>query len=274
MDVLLILKALILGLVEAASEFLPISSTGHLIIVGDFLDFTGPRAEAFEIFIQLGAILSVVWIYRERLGDTILHLSDDPKAQRLVVNLVIAFVPAATLGFIFHEQITRYLFNPVTVAGALVVGGIAILLIERYARSGRIQAVDEMTWKDALAVGVAQSVSLFPGVSRAGATIMGGMLGGMSRFAATEFSFFLAIPTMFAATGYSLYKEWGSLTVADVPMFAVGFVAAFVGGLTVVRFLLGYVGQNSFAPFAYYRIVFGGLLLAYFQYHPWVGKAG
>ncbi len=254
MDVLLILKALILGLVEAASEFLPISSTGHLIVVGNFLDFTGPRAEAFEIFIQLGAILSVVWI--------------------LVVNLMIAFVPAATLGFIFHEQITRYLFNPVTVAGALVVGGIAILLIERYARSGRIQAVDEMTWKDALAVGVAQSVSLFPGVSRAGATIMGGMLGGMSRFAATEFSFFLAIPTMFAATGYSLYKEWGSLTVADVPMFAVGFVAAFVGGLTVVRFLLGYVGQNSFAPFAYYRIVFGGLLLAYFQYHPWVGKAG
>lgn len=274
MDVLLILKALILGLVEAASEFLPISSTGHLIIVGDFLDFTGPRAESFEIFIQLGAILSVVWIYRKRLGETILNLNGDPKARRLVTNLVVAFIPAAVLGLLLHKQITHLLFNPVSVAGALVVGGIVILLIERYSRFARVQTVDEMTWKDAAVVGIAQSVSLFPGVSRSGATIMGGMLGGMSRFAATEFSFFLAIPTMFAATGYSLYKEWGGLTSADVPMFAVGFVAAFLGGLTVVRFLLNYVGQNSFAPFAYYRIVFGGLLLAYFHYHPWVGKGG
>lgn len=274
LDILLILKALILGLVEAASEFLPISSTGHLIIVGDFLDFTGPRARTFEIFIQLGAILSVVWIYRERLRDTVLNLKEDPKAQRLVLNLAIAFTPAAALGFLFHKQITHYLFNPVSVAGALVVGGIAILLIEHYAKSGRIQTVDEMTWKDAVAVGIAQSVSLFPGVSRAGATIMGGMLGGMSRFAATEFSFFLAIPTMFAATFYSLLKEWDSLTVADVPVFAVGFVAAFLGGLAVVRFLLGYVGHHGFAPFAWYRIVFGGLLLVYFHYHPWVGKGG
>jgi undecaprenyl-diphosphatase len=274
LDLILIIKALILGLVEAASEFLPISSTGHLIIVGDFLDFTGPRAEAFEIFIQLGAILSVVWIYRRRLSDTIMDLSDDPKARRLVANLAIAFTPAAVLGFFLHDQITRYLFNPVTVAGALVLGGIAILLIERYARAGRIQTVDEMSWKDAVVVGVAQSVSLVPGVSRAGATIMGGMLGGLSRFAATEFSFFLAIPTMFAATGYSLFKAWGTLTVADMPVFAVGFVAAFLGGLAVVRFLLAYVSHNSFAPFAYYRIVFGGLLLLYFHYHPWVGKGG
>ncbi len=274
MDVLLILKALILGLVEAASEFLPISSTGHLIIVGDFLDFTGPRAETFEIFIQLGAILSVVWIYRERLRDTILNLNGDPKARRLVANLAISFVPAAILGFLLHRQITRYLFNPVSVAGALVVGGIAILLIERYARAGRVQAVEEMTWRDALVVGIAQSVALFPGVSRSGATIMGGMLGGLSRFAATEFSFFLAIPTMFAATVYSLAKEWSRLTMADIPIFAVGFVAAFVGGLAVVRFLLAYVGQHSFAPFAWYRIVFGGLLLAYFHYHPWVGNGG
>ncbi len=274
MDILLILKALILGLVEAASEFLPISSTGHLIIVGDFLDFTGPRAETFEIFIQLGAILAVVWIYRKRLHDMILNVDRDANVRRLFVNLAIAFVPAAVLGLLLHKHITHYLFNPVSVAGALVLGGIAILLIERYARSRRVQSVDEMTWKDALVVGIAQSVSLFPGVSRSGATIMGGMLSGMSRFSATEFSFFLAIPTMFAATGYSLYKEWGSLTVADGPMFAVGFVAAFLGGLTVVRFLLNYVGQNSFAQFAYYRIVFGGLLLAYFHYHPWVGKGG
>lgn len=271
MDILLILKALILGLVEAASEFLPISSTGHLIIVGDFLSFTGPRAETFEIFIQLGAILAVVWIYRARISETVLHAGHDPQARRMLVNLAIAFTPAAALGFFLHPYITRYLFNPVTVAVALVLGGVAILLIERFARANRVLVVDDMSWKDAVWVGIAQSVALVPGVSRSGATIMGGMLGGMSRFAATEFSFFLAIPTMFAATFYSLYKEWHNLSLADVPMFAVGFVAAFLGGLAVVRFLLAYVGQNSFAPFAWYRIVFGGLLLAYFHYyHPWM----
>lgn len=271
MDILLILKALILGLVEAASEFLPISSTGHLIIVGDFLAFTGPRAETFEIFIQLGAILSVVWIYRMRILETVAHAGQNLQARRMLINVAIAFIPAAALGFFLHKYITQYLFNPVSVAIALVVGGVAILLIERYARADRVLAVDDMRWKDALWVGIAQSVALFPGVSRSGATIMGGMLGGMSRFAATEFSFFLAIPTMFAATFYSLYKEWHHLTVADLPMFAVGFVAAFLGGLVVVRFLLGYVGRHSFAPFAWYRIVFGGLLLAYFHYNPWVG---
>lgn len=274
MDILLILKALILGLVEAASEFLPISSTGHLIIVGDFLDFRGSRAQAFEIFIQLGAILSVVWIYRERLLDIAVNIDWDRKAQRLVANLAIAFLPAAVLGFLLHKVITHYLFNPVSVAAALVVGGIAILLIERYARTGRVRAVDDMNWKNALIIGIAQSVSLFPGVSRSGATIMGGMLGGMSRFAATEFSFFLAIPTMFAATFYSLYQEWHNLSLTDVPVFAVGFVAAFLGGLAVVRFLLAYVGQHSFAPFAWYRIVFGGLLLVYFHYHSWTGEGG
>jgi undecaprenyl-diphosphatase len=268
------IKALILGLVEAASEFLPVSSTGHLIIVGDFLNFTGTRAETFEIFIQLGAILSVVWIYRERLLDLVINLDWDRKAQRLTLNLAIAFLPAAVLGLLLHQYITRYLFNPVSVAAALVAGGFAILLIERYARTGRVQSVEDITWKNALAVGIAQSMALFPGVSRSGATIMGGMLCGVSRFAATEFSFFLAIPTMFAATGYSLYKEWGSLTLADAPLFAVGFIAAFLGGLAVVRFLLVYVGQHSFAPFAWYRIGFGGLLLVYFHYHPWVGQGG
>ena len=274
MDILLIVKALILGLVEAASEFLPISSTGHLIIVGDFLAFTGPRAETFEIFIQLGAILAVVWIYRMRISKTVLQAGRDAQARRMLVSLAIAFTPAALLGFLLHRYITQYLFNPVSVAVALVVGGVAILLIERFARASRVLVVDDMGWKDAVWIGIAQSMALFPGVSRSGATIMGGMLSGMSRFAATEFSFFLAIPTMFAATFYSLYQEWHNLTLADVPMFAVGFVAAFLGGLTVVRFLLAYVGQNSFAPFAWYRIVFGGLLLAYFHYHPWAGKGG
>ncbi|MCC7219977.1 MAG: undecaprenyl-diphosphate phosphatase [Candidatus Contendobacter sp.] len=274
MDIVLILKALVLGLVEAASEFLPVSSTGHLIIVGDFLNFTGARAEAFEIFIQLGAILSVVWVYRERLLDIAINIDWDRKAQRLILNLAIAFLPAAIVGLLLHKYITYYLFNPVSVAGALVIGGIAILLIERYARTGRVQALEDLSWRDALLVGIAQSLALFPGVSRSGATIMGGMWCGVSRFAATEFSFFLAIPTMFAATGYSLYKEWGGLTPADAPIFAVGFIAAFLGGLAVVRFLLAYVGQHSFAPFAWYRIGFGGLLLAYFHYHPWVGKVG
>ncbi|MER2603353.1 MAG: undecaprenyl-diphosphate phosphatase [Candidatus Competibacter phosphatis] len=272
MDILLIIKALILGLVEAASEFLPISSTGHLIIVGDFLNFIGSRAETFEIFIQLGAILAVVWIYRTRLFDVATHLGRDPSARRLVLNLIVAFIPAAVFGLLLHKVITHYLFNPVTVAAALVVGGIVILLVERYARADRVQRIDQMSGKDALLVGIAQCLALFPGVSRSGATIMGGMLGGLSRFAATEFSFFLAIPTMFAATFYSLYKEWGHLTMADVPIFAVGFVAAFLGGLVVVRFLLAYVGRHSFVPFAWYRIVFGGLLLVYFHYHPWVGK--
>ena len=271
MDVLLILKALTLGLVEAASEFLPISSTGHLIIVGDFLDFTGPRAEAFEIFIQLGAILSVVWIYRARLGDTILNLSGDPKARRLVANLAIAFTPAAVLGLFLHDQITRYLFNPVTVAGALVLGGIAILLIERYARAGRIQAVDDMTWKDALVVGIAQSVSLFPGVSRAGATIMGGMLGGLSRFAATEFSFFLAIPTMFAATAYDLYKNWALLRLDDLPVFAVGFIASFIAAMWAVKSFIKFISNHTFIVFAWYRIAFGLFVLAtwYFGWVEW-----
>ena len=186
------------------------------------------------------------------------------------VYLAMLVLLAVLLGFFLHSYITRYLFNPVTVAVALVLGGVAILLIERFARASRVLAVDDMGWQDAVWVGIAQSVALIPGVSRSGATIMGGMLGGMSRFAATEFSFFLAIPTMFAATFYSLYKEWHNLSLADVPMFAVGFVAAFLGGLAVVRFLLAYVGQNNFAPFAWYRIVFGGLLLAYFHYHPWV----
>lgn len=265
LDILIIIKALILGLVEAASEFLPISSTGHLIIVGDFLRFTGAQAEAFEIFIQLGAILAVLWVYRERFLDMVINLDWDPQVQRLVLNLAIAFLPAALLGLFLHSYITHYLFNPVTVAAALVIGGIVILLVERYAHSGQVQCVDAMTWRDALVIGVAQSIALFPGVSRSGATIMGGMVGGMSRFAATEFSFFLAIPTMFAATFYSLYKQWSLLSIADIPVFAVGFIAAFLGGLVVVRFLLAYVGKHSFAPFAWYRIIFGGLLLVYFN---------
>ena len=248
MDILLILKALILGLVEAASEFLPISSTGHLIIVGDFLAFTGPRAEAFEIFIQLGQFLAVVWFYRLRTPETFLPASRNPQARRMLVNLAIAFMPAALLGFLLHGYITHYLFNPVSVAVALVLGGVAILLIERFARASRVLVVDDMGWKDAGWIGIAQSVALVPGASRAGATIMGGMLSGMSRFAATEFSFFLAIPTMFAATFYSLYKEWHNLTLTDLPIFAVGFVAAFLGGLAVGGSFVSFWRAHKISP--------------------------
>ena len=273
METLLLLTALLLGLVEAASEFLPISSTGHLIIVGDFLGFTGEQAETFEIFIQLGAILAVVWIYRQRIIHTLGEFRSDPTAQRLLLNLAIAFLPAAIVGVFFHNYITRFLFNPVSVATALVTGGIAILLIEHYANAFRVWEVDAMGWKEAMKIGLAQCLSLFPGVSRSGATIMGGMVAGMSRLAATEFSFFLAIPTMFAATLFSLYKARNSLAIEDIPIFATGFVAAFLGSLLVVRFLLAYVAKHSFVPFAYYRIALGGLLLLYFHYHPWVAQA-
>ena len=273
MDILMLLNALILGIVEAASEFLPISSTGHLILVGDFLNFTGKSAETFEIFIQLGAILAVVWIYRRKILHVFSSLFSDPASSRLVINLAVAFLPAAILGLLLHKYITHYLFNPVSVAGALVAGGIAILLIERYAGTPRIREVDATRWREALKIGLAQCLSLFPGVSRSGATIMGGMVVGLSRLTATEFSFFLAIPTMFAATLFSLYEARNDLVTGDIPIFATGFVAAFLGGLAVVRFLLAYVGRHSFVPFAYYRIVLGGLLLLYFHYHPWVGKA-
>ena len=273
MDIILLLKALIMGVVEAASEFLPISSTGHLIIVGDFLAFPGKHAGTFEIFIQLGAILSVVWSYRQRIGHVLTHMHSDSTESRLVLNLAIAFLPAAVLGLLLHDYITEYLFNPVSVAFALVAGGIAILLVERYAGTPRVADVDAMTWRESLVVGLVQSLSLFPGVSRSGATIMGGMVGGLSRFAATEFSFFLAIPIMVAATLFSLFKARSELSAADIPLFTVGFVASFLGGLAVVRFLLAYVSRHSFVPFAYYRIILGGLLLLYFHYHPWLGKA-
>ncbi len=260
-DVIFMVKVLILGFVEAVSEFLPISSTGHLIIVGDFLDFSGPLVAPFEIFIQLGAVSSVLFIYGKRLRNAYINISADVYAYRLFSNLAIAFLPAASIGFLLHGWIINYLFNQTTVAAAMILGGAVILLIERYAKV-QVKTVIEMTWMDALMVGIAQSISLFPGVSRSGATIMGGMLTGMSRFSATEFSFLLAIPTMIAATGYSLFKELDNLSIIDAPAFLFGFFAAFLGGLAVVRFLLQYVGNNSFAPFAYYRIVFGVFLLS------------
>ena len=260
----LLVIAVILGLVEGATEFIPVSSTGHLILAGEWLGFTDDRAKTFEVFIQLGAICAIVWIYRELLWRTVRGLAVEPASRRFAANLIVAFLPAAIAGFLFHDLIKDALFNPRTVAVALVLGGIVMLVIER--RPPRPDPVDDsrtMPVRLALGVGLAQMLALVPGVSRSGATIMGGYALGLSRAAATEFSFFLAIPVMFAATLYDLLKSRDVLSAADAPMFATGFVVAFVSALVVVRALLAFVRRSSFVPFAWYRIVLGLALLAF-----------
>jgi undecaprenyl-diphosphatase len=257
----LLLKAAILGLVEGATEFIPVSSTGHLIVVSDWLHLVDERAKTFDIFIQLGAILAIVWLYRARLWAAVLSVRQDPASRRFIGNLVIAFLPAAVIGFVAHDWIKERLFNPTLVAVALVVGGILILLIERWAPRPRIHEVSEVPPRTALGIGLAQVLSLIPGTSRSGATIMGGYALGLSRVTATEFSFFLAIPVMLAATLYDLLKSWSALTPADAPVFAVGFIVAFVSAVVVVRAFLAYVSGHSFSAFAWYRIIFGALLL-------------
>ena len=264
MEPITLLKVLLLGVVEGLTEFLPISSTGHLIIVGDLLDFNDDKAKVFDIVIQLGAILAVCWEFRRRIGDVALHIRSSATAQRFAVNLLVAFMPAVVLGLMFHKIIKTYLFAPFTVAMALVVGGLIILWIESAKLKPRIETVDDLKWNDALKIGLAQTLAMFPGVSRSGATIMGGMVFGLSRTAATEFSFFLAIPTMFAATTYDLYKSWSLLSVADVPLFAVGFIAAFISAFFAVKALLYYVANHTFVAFAWYRIALGIIVLAYF----------
>jgi undecaprenyl-diphosphatase len=263
MDLFLLLKAFILGLVEGATEFLPISSTGHLIIVGDAINFSDEKSKVFKIVIQLGAILAIMWEYREKLAHVALSLNERA-SHRFIVNLGIAFIPAALLGVLFHGRIKELLFNPFTVSIALILGGIVILLIERWAPKPRTNSVDDMTWLQSLKIGLAQSVALIPGVSRAGATILGGVVFGLSRQAATQFSFFLAIPIMFAATGYDLFKSRDLLSMTDVPMFAVGFITAFFAALIAVKTLLRYVAHHDFRIFAWYRIVFGMVVLAYY----------
>jgi undecaprenyl-diphosphatase len=264
MDWLAILKALILGVVEGVTEFLPVSSTGHLIIVGDLLDFNDDKGKVFEIVIQLGAILAVVWEYHARLLGVTRGLLTDAGARRFVLNLLVAFMPAAVLGLLFHGHIKDYLFNPITVAMALITGGLLILWVESMHRSVRVAEVDDMGWREALLIGLAQCVSLIPGTSRAGATIIGGLLTGLSRKAATEFSFFLAIPVMFAATGLDLYKNYHLLHAHDLPVFATGFVMAFISALLVTKGLLRYIAHHTFNAFAWYRLVLGVIVLWYF----------
>lgn len=250
-----------MGLVEGATEFIPVSSTGHLILAADWLGFDRWHgAETFEVFIQLGAILAVVWLYRAKIAG-VLGTATQEKSRRLIINLVIAFLPAALIGFLIHDFIKEKLFNPVVVAISLVVGGVIILLIEAWHRRVNTESVDDITPKEALGVGLCQVLSLIPGTSRSGSTIMGGMALGLSRVAATEFSFFLAIPIMFMATLYDLYKARHGLSAGDTPVFAVGFVVSFISALLVIRWLLKFVASHSFRGFAWYRIVFGLILL-------------
>ena len=266
MELILLLKAFILGIVEGATEFLPVSSTGHLIVVGDLLHFNDGKGKVFEIVIQLGAILAVCWEYRRKIGQVATSVAVDQASQRLLLNLLLAFLPAAVLGLAFHHQIMTFLFSPITVAWALIVGGLAILAIEHWAPQVDTPAMDSMDWKHALKIGLAQALALFPGISRAGATILGGMVFGLSRQAATEFSFFLAIPVMFAAAVFDLFNNRGLLAWSDFGMFAVGFVTAFFAALIAVKKLLRYVAHHDFRPFAWYRLVFGVLVLIYFRH--------
>lgn len=269
MEPLLLLKALILGIVEGLTEFLPISSTGHLILAGALLDFNDAKGKVFELAIQSGAMLAVVWEYRRRFAGVLTGLTTDRSAQRFALNVVVAFVPAALLGLLFGKYIKAHLFFAVPVALAFIVGAFIILWVESRPRPVRIDSVDEMSWQDALKVGFAQCFALIPGTSRSGATIIGGMLFGLSRKAATEFSFFLAVPTLVAAGAYDLYKNRDLLSMADLPVFSVGLISAYLSAYLCIRWLIRYVASNDFKPFAWYRIVFG-LVILVTAYTGWV----
>ena len=259
-------QAMILGIVEGLTEFLPISSTGHQIIVADLLGFGGERAIAFNIIIQLAAIFAVVWEYRGKILDVTLGLPRERQAQRFTANLLIAFCPALVLGVLFADLIHEYLFNPITVAAALLVGGVIMLWAERRQHRVHTETVDDMNWTSALKIGFAQCLAMIPGTSRSGATIIGGLLFGLSRKAATEFSFFLAMPTMVGAAVYSGYKYRELFQPEDLPVFAVGFVTAFIFAMIAVRGLLKFIGSHSYAAFAWYRIGFGILILLTWQF--------
>ena len=273
MDITLLIKAALMGVVEGLTEFLPISSTGHLILVGSLLDFTGETAKVFDIAIQTGAMFAVIWQYRVRLQATVSGLGSDPVARRFALNVLIAFIPAVLLGLAFGKAVKEHLFHPVPVAMAFIVGGVIILWVEARqkrlygaadtegTRRARVQTVDDMGPIDALKVGLLQCLALIPGTSRSGATIIGGMVLGFSRKAATEFSFFLGIPTLMGAGAYSLWKQREALHLSDLPMFAVGLVFAFFSALLCIRWLIRFVSTHDFVIFAWYRIVFGGIVL-------------
>ena len=273
MDLLLLLKAAVMGVVEGLTEFLPISSTGHLILAGSLLNFTGESVKVFDIAIQTGAMLAVIWEYRVKLWGAVLGVRHEPLAQRFLLNLFVAFLPAAFFGLLLGKIVKTHLFHPVPVAMAFIVGGVIILWVERRHRRlfgaseaqgtyrARVESVDDMSPLDALKVGFMQCLALIPGTSRSGATIIGAMLFGFSRKCATEFSFFLGIPTLMAAGAYSVWKERAALSMDQLPMFAVGFVVSFFAAWLCIRWLVRYVATHDFTPFAWYRIVFGGIVL-------------
>jgi undecaprenyl-diphosphatase len=266
MDLVTALQAALLGIVEGLTEFLPVSSTGHLILVSDLLGFAGPSGKLFEIVIQLGAILAVCWVYRQKLLGTALHLHDRHSetgrtARHFTAVILAAFLPSMLIGVLAYKTIKTVLFSPFVVSVMLIVGGVAMLLIERFRPKPQFHSTDDVTLKRALAVGLFQCIAMIPGVSRAGATIMGGMLMGIDRKTATEFSFFLAIPTMVAATVYDLYKNWHDLNADGAAVIGIGFVCAFVTALMVVRTAIGFVSRHGFAPFAVYRIILGAVML-------------
>ena len=262
MDTVLLVKAAIMGIVEGLTEFLPISSTGHLILAGSLLGFTGTKAKVFDIAIQTGAILAVIIVYWQKIRDTVVALPSSRQAQRFTLNVLIAFLPAVVLGLLFGKAIKAHLFTPQVVATTFILGAFVILWAERRPQNlARVHSVDDMTPLDALKVGLVQCFAMVPGTSRSGATIIGGMLLGLSRKAATDFSFFLAIPTLIGAGVYSLYKERALLSWADAPMFGVGLLFSFISAWICVRWLLRYISSHSFVPFAWYRIAFGLIVL-------------
>ena len=261
-DTLLLVKAAIMGIVEGLTEFLPISSTGHLILAGSLMGFVGNKAKVFEIAIQTGAIFAVMLVYWQKIRSTLVALPSSPQAQRFALNVFIGFLPAVVLALLFGKYVQEHFFTPVIVATTFIVGGFIILWAEkRPASATRVQSIDDMTPMDALKVGLVQCLALIPGMSRSGSTIIGGMVMGLSRKAATDFSFFLAMPTLIGAGVYSLYKERALLSMADVPLFAVGLIFSFISAWLCVRWLLRYISTNSFVPFAWYRIVFGIIVL-------------
>lgn len=261
-DTLLLIKAAIMGVVEGLTEFLPISSTGHLILAGSLLGFDDAKAKVFDIAIQTGAIFAVILVYWQKIRSTLVALPSSRQAQRFALNVLIGFLPAVVLGLLFGKYIKAHLFTPTVVATTFILGGFIILWAEkRQMGHVRVQSVDEMTPLDALKVGLVQCLAMVPGTSRSGSTIIGGMLMGLSRQAATDFSFFLAIPTLIGAGVYSLYKERALLSMADIPLFSVGLIFSFISAWLCVRWLLRYIASNSFVPFAWYRIVFGIIVL-------------
>ena len=270
MDIALLIKAAIMGFVEGLTEFLPISSTGHLILAGALLGFDDDKAKVFDIAIQTGAIFAVILVYWQKIRDTLVALPTQKQAQQFALNVLIAFVPAVVLGLLFGKVIKAHLFTPVVVASTFIIGGFIILWAEKRQAAGgnavRITDVDQMTALDAIKVGLVQCLAMVPGTSRSGATIIGGMFLGLSRKAATDFSFYLAIPTLIGAGVYSLYKERALLSLADLPMFGVGLLFSFLSAWLCVRWLLKFISTHSFVGFAYYRIAFGIVVLATAQF--------